>query len=1232
MKAFKEDAALRNGEKGSCKRSGEKKSEDGTKWEAKPEKKECSGSKEKTAVVHEKFALEKLTEGEASPLPSKLFHHREGVAATTPASQSCTDLYPDEALGDEVEGDLGLGRVVAEKERLPPGDALVGMGDIGIWLQGRIDGLLFLLCRVKPSGKIFPLPSSLSTLGALFPLEPDPVMSWLRCLVLSLNSLNGEGLEMSNPPTEFHKKILSGLIEDCRRIVAWADRITPVTWEEFFRVRGVDYKGEEILSAQPIRWENVAPALPDEVGGVPVEDVVELGSLEYVKNFSKYLLDPADQVYTRPPRVMVAPEHWETLCANLLAKGVFSKIHEDDVFKVDGKLILNGLFGVSKHEFQNGFEVMRIIMNLIPANRLVRTLDSDIATLPSWSGMTPLVLMPHENLCISSEDVRCFFYIFRLPPCWFPLMAFNRPLPDSLKGDKPGRWFPCSAVLPMGFKNSVALAQHIHRFIAKRALGKARLGGEIELRKDRPFSVGNPLFRIYLDNFDELARVSKDVARAIAGKVSPLVSCLREEYAVLGVPRHPKKGVSSQSKAEVQGAIVEGEAGIAYPKPEKMIRYAWLAKSLLEATTCTQKQMQVVGGGLVYLAMFRRPLLGSLNSVWKFILSFEGYPPIIKLPIPKEVKLELARFVGLVPLAYMDFRCTVSRMVTASDASKSGGGVTASCHVSPAGCVAAQCPVRGDLVEPADVTQVVTVGLFDGLGALRVAADTLGWNVVGHISVEKDDRAARVVESRFPNSIRVHDVAEIDEAMVQGWSLKFSQAGLILLGAGPPCQGVSGLNAARKGALKDARSSLFTHVSRVRTLLRSAFPWAQIRTLMESVASMDQGDREVMSADFGDQPWMVDAAGVSLARRPRLYWVDWELVESCGAVLCEEGSGQRSVQLNAVLNDQDFLLPGWSRVSSKPLPTFTTSRPRSSAGYKPAGLHQCNEEEKERWVQDAYRFPPYQYCNDHCLVNKAGALRLPAIDEREVIMGFPRHYTTMCMGKQFQGSVAHVDCRLSLIGNSWNVTVVAWLMSCLGSLLGLNQQLTVQQVVNRTSPGCTSDFQTFLQRPWMRRGPPVIGVSNEERLVSKLLTLVSIKGEDLMLNASTEDQVKYHRLRASVPSKLWKWKTITGWTWRDNAEHINILEMRAVLTALRWRVEKHKLTNSKFVHLLDSLVCLHSLSRGRSSSAKLRRSLLRINSLLLATKCQVVWAYVHTKDNPADTPSRYPRKRKWRDA
>ena len=56
--------------------------------------------------------------------------------------------------------------------------------------------------------------------------------------------------------------------------------------------------------------------------------------------------------------------------------------------------------------------------------------------------------------------------------------------------------------------------------------------------------------------------------------------------------------------------------------------------------------------------------------------------------------------------------------------------MTASKGLTPSGCVAAHCPVRGDVVEPADVTGVLTVGLFDGISGLRVAADSLGWNVV----------------------------------------------------------------------------------------------------------------------------------------------------------------------------------------------------------------------------------------------------------------------------------------------------------------------------------------------------------------------------------------------------------------------------------------------------------------------------------------------------------------------
>ena len=166
----------------------------------------------------------------------------------------------------------------------------------------------------------------------------------------------------------------------------------------------------------------------------------------------------------------------------------------------------------------------------------------------------------------------------------------------------------------------------------------------------------------------------------------------------------------------------------------------------------------------------------------------------------------------------------------------------------------------------------------------------------------------------------------------------------------------------------------------------------------------------------------------------------------------------------------------------------------------------------------------------------------------------------------------------------------------------------------------------------MGHGGRIPGPSNEVRLVRKLCTLVSIKGDDLLLQSTSEDQVRYQRLRASLPAKLWKWRTICGWKWSQQTEHINVLELRAVLTALKWRIERKGVLHSKFVHLVDSLVCLHSLSRGRSSSRKLKRTLLRINSLLLATNSHVVWAYVHTKDNPADAPSRLPRKRKWSNA
>ena len=421
--------------------------------------------------------------------------------------------------------------------------------------------------------------------------------------------------------------------------------------------------------------------------------------------------------------------------------------------------------------------------------------------------------------------------------------------------------------------------------------------------------------------------------------------------------------------------------------------------------------------------------------------------------------------------------------------------------------------------------------------------------------------------------------------MLREWARRYSQVSVVLVGGGPPCQGVSGLNADRKGALKDERLRLFVHVARIIGLARQAFPWCQVHGLMESVVSMDQVDREAMSSSFGSEPWKCDAASLTWCSRPRLYWLTWDLsVQEGCELLCEQDV--REVVLTATQDLELVCKEGWIKYDcERAFPTFTTARPRSAPGRKPAGLQQCSQEDITRWVLDDHRYPPYQYAKRNLLIGRTGELRLPTIEEKEFMMGFPIGYTLNSVAKGERGTQHHLDLRHTLIGNSWSVPVVSWLISQLFGRLGLCPSYTPQQIMDTLSP----DGQVYLQtklwrtplRPDRHRSP-----SDHGELVQKLANLISIKGEDILLTTPSSQLCKYHRLRASIPSRLWKWKVVSGWRWKGDKEHINSLELRAVLTTLKWRLGHKQQVGHRFLHLVDSLVVLHTLARGRSSSRK----------------------------------------------
>ena len=1089
------------------------------------------------------------------------------------------------------------------------------------------------MCRPGSTARkfdLFPLPVQRQGLLG------DSRHPFLQALVVCLNSLHGCGDvgpgDAASPAAQVVLKRLDSVLQGSHIL----NEVLPeIDFANFFTQKGLDYAGEEVRLAQPISWPSVEASLPPEAGSLDIRDFCSGGVLHFINNIDETIV-PADfQQPMKCPSVMVCDGDWEPLARGLVERGLCKVVCQEELHHIGSQPLLNGLFSVGKDEIKNQIAVSRLIMNLKPWNSISRSLPAEVGTLPSITQMSALYIHDHDVLVTSSEDLRCFFYLLRVPQAWCRFMGFGREAPLSLRpvGGEGKKWYLAGTVLPMGYLNSVGVAQHIHRGVIVKALGSLTgLGKTVqEIRRDRIFSTFSNLFRVYLDNFDQLQKLDRATALLVSGSTSDLVDQIREYYEMSKLPRHPKKSVEQSLQAEVQGAWVDGDQGTITAKPSKVAKYIKLALELVGRGSASQRELQVVGGGFVYVAMFRRPLLSSLNQIWRTIVEETPKSPHARIPLRKEVLIELIRFIGLCPLSFINLRSGFDEVVTASDASTTGGGICRSKGVTPYGLAASLSHVRGEIPEEVELTQVLSIGLFDGISALRVALDVIHAPVAGHISVERSAEARRVVEAHFPESEAYDDVEQITDEVVAGWALKHSTVGLVLVGSGPPCQGVSGLNADRKGALRDQRSKLFKHVPRVVKLCKAHFPWAQVHSLTENVASMDRGDCEAMNAEFDSQPWFIDADGISLAHRPRLYWVSWELQEEEGVEIYLGSNGQLpivgEVQLKAQVDEKAFLEPGWKRMGEKALPTFTTSRPSPKPLRRPAGLKDCNESELLRWKQDEHRFPPYQYKSCNCLVNYEGRLRPPSVREREVILGFPPNYTKQCMKKSEHGTTHHNDCRLSLVGNSWSVGVVAWLLGQLLKPLGIIPPFSLALLVQQLTPGHQVDLQSLLLRPPLTQSTKTL--CSSPRLVAKLSGLVSLKGEDLLLQSSTEIPVKYHRLRTGIPARLWRWATVAGWQWGGDVEHINVLEARAVLTTVKWRVFQRRQVNLRCIHLVDSLVVLHALTRGRSSSRKMRRTMMRISAYLLASGLQPVWAYVDTKENPADRPSRWRVKKRW---
>lgn len=1137
------------------------------------------------------------------------------VGAEPPVSKEGIDAFSSSVsfsskwLGSSIL-DLVLGRCL--------------QSSFGIWLKKFCEGTEGLTAGKKRGrDDIFPLPLPGPSSLPYTPDEDDPEASWMLILVASLNYMHG-GQDSSFeawPGTPLQQQIMSYLRSRVRLFIANEFTIDEVDWNEFFRVKSISYSGEEVKVARWTKWENIKPALPyGHIASISALDLAEDGVRDLLLNPTKYLKPGFEEQSVRPSRVMVQDEDWGPLARGLVQYDLCAVLPHSALITAGGQPLHNGMFGVEKGEEKDGVSIHRLIMNLIPLNSISQSVDGDVGTLPLLSQMNSLQLHPDEHLVVSSEDLKCMFYLFGMPSSWLPLLSFNRPVPDDLVPPHCTEpCYLCAKVLPMGYLNSVGIAQHLHRnLIRKIQGGPSRIISSAEVRKDRPASSANPMWRVYLDNFDLLEKVNPHMSSLLEGNVSPDLEPLLEEYHRAGLPLNSGKSVKQSTHAEVQGAEIDGISGLARPKKEKLSRYVGAILGLLRRGKSTQKQMQVVCGGLVYFAMLRRPMMSILNYVWRFIHSFDLCSHRV-LTLPSGVMSELLIFLGLLPLAHMDFRTDVSGIVTASDASGLGGGICASDGITPFGLQVSQSGFRGDYEPDVPDGGVVCIGLHDDLSCLRVALELLRSRVLLHVSVGSDEAAKRVVESHFPDVIFIADADAVTDAMCLEWAGKASNARLVLVGAGST----------------DPHSKVASELKAIVCQLRAVFSWCPVRFFQEGLFNLEPGSRAFTTTEAQVLPYKACASGLSLARRERLYWFDWSLESEDGVVLRPPPNPSATsygiVSFSYVADPRLVLERGWSlHPKATCLSTFVAPQPSDHPRNHPAGLDRCDEVAKARWSPDRHRFPPYQYkdCN---LVWKGMEARAPSVRERERIIGLPTDFTFNCLTKSDIKARAqlHDDVRLTLIGKAWSIPVVAFFLLQLLSPLNLCLVRTFSDALDTLFKGSSAYGAALLAWRALHQDPGVF--APEGLLARKLLSQVSSKGDDVLLQVGADTR-SYQRFRNSIPISLWRWREICGWKWPSpNSDHINKLELRAIYTSLRWRILRKQHLRMRFLHLTDSMVCVHILNRGRSSSRKIQCLMSRLSSLLLATGAHPVIAYVSTHSNPADRPSRRARvKRKWR--
>ena len=110
-----------------------------------------------------------------------------------------------------------------------------------------------------------------------------------------------------------------------------------------------------------------------------------------------------------------------------------------------------------------------------------------------------------------------------------------------------------------------------------------------------------------------------------------------------------------------------------------------------------------------------------------------------------------------------------------------------------------------------------------------------------------------------------------------------------------------------------------------------------------------------------------------------------------------------------------------------------------------------------------------------------------------------------------------------------------------------------------------------------------------EKLVSAFIRRQELRGSHVRLDVESLYRPDAYP-RGSIDPSTWLWHVGLAYRFK-HAEHINVLELRALVGSYEWRLRSSSFSRCRALHLTDSVVALSVAVKGRSSSRTLNKIL-----------------------------------------